>query len=61
MSPEGRRVGIGSQLLSAYEKDAKHFMLNSIKLMHNSPDIKEKYESLGFTEAETTYMRFNGG
>ena len=61
VSSEGRRIGLGSELLSAYDEDAKQYKLNSLKLMHNSPDIEDKYKSLGFVKAETTYMRFNGG
>ena len=61
VSSEGRRAGIGKELLLAYNKDAEQYKLNSLKLMHNSPDIEELYKTLGYTRAETTYMRFNGG
>ena len=61
VSSEGRRAGIGGDLLRAYGEDAKEYRLNSPKLMANSPDIEKQYKSLGFTEAETTCMRFNGG
>ena len=52
---------LGQMLLRAYTTDAKRWDLNSLKLMSSSPDIKKLYKSLGFTEAETTFMRFNGG
>ena len=51
----------GQMLLRAYTTDAEKWQLNSLKLMSTSPDIKKLYKSLGFTEAETTFMRFNGG
>ena len=45
VSSEGRRAGIGKELLLAYNKDAEQYKLNSLKLMHNSPDIEELYKT----------------
>ena len=56
-----RKGMLGQMLLRSYSEDAKKWGLNSLKLMSSSPDIRKLYESLGFNEAETTYMRFNGG
>ena len=61
VKPNARNGTLGKLLLQEYDRRSKDWELNSLKLMHNSPDIRERYKRLGYREAETTYMRFNGG
>lgn len=55
--PDHRRRSIGTDLLDEYTNAAKNYKLSTLKLMHNSPDMEEYYNNLGYNYLERTYVR----
>ena len=58
VDPSYRKGTTGARLLGAYIKAIEDkCYISTLKLMANSPDLKQHYERMGYVELETTFMR----